>query len=72
MREAEGLDVAVLLLRIEDVVRRQFFGDSPASPDSKAFCELPFEIETRGEGGLLVLERTQDEYIFHTESGCNF
>ena len=71
VREAEGLDVPVLLPGEQDVEARQLVSDAPAPADGQLRRDVPPDIQPRGQRLQVLVLRPFDEGAFSPEAGAD-
>ena len=71
MREAEGLDVPVLLPGEQDVEARQFVGDAPAAAEGQLWRDVPPGVQPWGQRLQVLVLRSFDEGTFSPQAGAD-
>ena len=72
VRKSEGEYVPVFLFGVEHIVGRQLFGHAPSAAQGNIFTEVPFEVETRGECGLVLIDGVAYEHVLKPEPRHQF
>ena len=68
VRISEGLDVPVLLHRVEYVEGRKFLGYAPSAPYRELVGEFELGVEARGQAADIVVGRAFHHDIFFSQT----